>query len=129
MEDLGEEASRVELLRKQHLEKEEKQAKTKKRLHQQAMEKKEKEKEEREMLENSKRLKIEKEASMIESSPIPASGTPNKSLNASFSKIGMYTSNIYGAPANCGAAMANSRLNLSNFFLDQRLNSIFGGLG
>jgi hypothetical protein len=25
--------------------------------------------------------------------------------------------------------MANSRLNLSNFFLDQRLNSIFGGIG
>jgi len=48
VEDLGEEASRIDQLRKQHLEKEEKQAKNRKRLHQQAMDKKQKEKEEKE---------------------------------------------------------------------------------
>ena len=53
-----------------------------------------------------------------------AGGTPNKSLNASFTKIGMYPSNIYGGVPGIG----NSRLNLSNFLLDQRINSIFGGI-
>ena len=75
-------------------------------------------------MEMSKRLKIEKESSIMDQSPV-AGGTPNKSLNASFTKIGMYPSNFYGGGV---AGLGNSRLNLSNFFLDQRINSILGGL-
>lgn len=47
--------------------------------------------------------------------------TPNKSLNASFSQQNVFASGIYG--------LNRSRINLSNFLLDQRNQStIYGGI-
>lgn len=70
----------------------------------------------------SKRQKIEE----VSHSPIRgggADGTPNKSLNASFSKLNAFQSNIYGGLLQNN----NSRLNLSNFLFDARFsNSILG---
>jgi hypothetical protein len=83
-------------------------------------EKKQKEQEEREMqLMLSKRQKTEE----VPQSPMRGDGTPNKSLNASFSKLNAFQSNIYGGLLHNN----NSRLNLSNFLFDGRFsNSILG---
>ena len=109
VEDLGEEGHRVEQLRKQHLEKEEKELKKKKRVQVQLLEKRLREAEE---AVNLKRVKSTASEDI-------ATGTPNKSLNASFSKIiGGCNSNIY---------QGGSKLNLSNFMFDQRSSSnVFG---
>lgn len=65
----------------------------KKRMHQQMIEKRQKEQEEKEMqLVLQKRQKTEEAAQ----SPSRGDGTPNKSLNASFSKLNAFPSNIYG---------------------------------
>lgn len=50
-------------------------------------------------------------------------GTPNKSLNASFSHMNVFNSNFYGGGM---GGLNNSRLNLSNFLFDQRNSNIFG---
>ena len=62
VEDLGEESARVEQLRKQHMEREEKQQRSKKRLHQQIVEKKQKEVEELDLI--TKRLKTDGQPSV-----------------------------------------------------------------
>ncbi|TNV83481.1 hypothetical protein FGO68_gene10512 [Halteria grandinella] len=92
VEELGEEAQRVDQLRKQFLEKEEKQARAKKRLHQQMVEKRQKELEESQR----KRLKLEQP---VGSEQTLKDGAPSKSLNASFTNINVFNSSIYGVNA------------------------------
>ena len=49
-------------------------------------------------------------------------GTPNKSLNASFSKLNAFQSNIYGG-IGVGLLPNSSRINLSNYLLDPRFSN------
>lgn len=48
-------------------------------------------------------------------------GTPNKSLNASFSKMNAFQSNIYAGMG--GLIPNNSRINLSNYLFDHRFSN------
>ena len=86
VEDLGEESAKVELLRKQHLEREEKQLRSKKRMRQAMLDRKAKQEQELLLM---KRIKTE----VSEQGP----ATPSKSLNASFSHTNVFASGFYGA--------------------------------
>jgi hypothetical protein len=81
--------------------------------------------EEREHYASLKRMKLEEQQ---KSDPVPLSpmrgegnGTPNKSLNASFSKLAAFQSNIYGGAG--GLLPNNSRINLSNYLFDHRFSN------
>lgn len=72
-----------------------------------------------------KRIKVETQVSAeagVQRSDSQLMGTPNKSLNASFSRINVFNSNFYGGPP----GVSNSRLNLSNFLYEHRNSQLFG---